>query len=219
MELARDRRQEQGVAAGSKARLRGVACLLATAVWSVGVVAGMGYLERYDQRAGPETVVLPQEELGGELSPVRTDTDVHWQLKLFLHPHCPCSRASVAAWERLLEQLSGEAIEAEVVWVRPPEAAVGWEAGSLQERVQQMKGVRQWTDVGGVVASHYGVKTSGCLVIINKEGRVVYRGGLTVGRGRTNTFAVAESVARAIRQCGDFPASPVYGCPLLTPPP
>ncbi len=205
--------------AASESQLRGVGWLLAAGVWMVGVVVGMGYLERYDRQAGPEAVVPSQETLGGELSPVRTGGNGEWQLKLFLHPHCPCSWASVAAWERLLERLSDGVVEAEVVWVRPPEADAGWEAGSLQERVSQMRGVRQWTDKGGGVANHYGVKTSGCLVIINKEGRVVYRGGLTVGRGRTGSFAVAESLARAIRQGGDFPAFPVYGCPLLTPPP
>src|SRR5688572_2004456 len=98
--------------------MRRNAWLLIGLLWATTVVGGFGALLRYKGTAGdggaPPATWPPPARLA-------LDGD-RPTLLLFVHPRCPCSRASVAELGRLLQRVRGR-VAATVVFIRPPDAA------------------------------------------------------------------------------------------------
>jgi hypothetical protein len=88
--------------------------VLVTLLWSAAVLAGTWALAVYEATPGslgntPRQAPRPGGLEGGIGKP---------SFILFIHPHCPCSAASLSEWAQLLADAPGE-VAAEVLFVRP----------------------------------------------------------------------------------------------------
>jgi hypothetical protein len=175
------------------------------AAWLGLVATGFAFWERYDGTPGQANHAdsLPVPTCGG------------WELVLFAHPHCPCTRASLGELAELAHQ-AGPNLAIRVVFVRPNDAPKGWERSESWNLAEAIPGVRVSCDPDGSEAQRSGARTSGHLVVYDPQGRVAFYGGITRGRGR-----VGESVGRqAVLDLlvGKEPAireTPVFGCALF----
>lgn len=204
--------------------LRRVAIGVVSAAWLTGIGLGLTWWEAYERRAGE----WPAAE-GGRIAP-----SGYWELQLFLHPHCPCSRGSVEQFQHLVQRLEGQKVSATVWLVRPPEAAAGWEAGEMLEQLRRWGGAAVRLDAGGEVARRWKAAVSGHVVVTDPQGRIRFRGGLTRGRQRRGAGPACDAIVRMVEFGADntSPANsdseeesptepltaPVFGCPLWTPP-
>jgi len=203
-----------------------------TLLWS-GLVAGSFYLwSAYEQQPGE----IPDSHPAAEAVRGR------WQLGMFVHPHCPCSRASLQELRRLLEQLSRPPtevpVQATVYLVCPPEAPPGWEEGELLTQLHRWHDVTVVIDRDGRKAQRWNVTTSGHVIVVDPDGRVRFRGGITPGRGRQGDNRGSRQILQILRGgllppgpgddtwsglkedetgVGPMPTTPVFGCPLGTP--
>ncbi len=177
------------------------------ALW--GLVLGAGFLGLTAYASRPGESGLPPtgwpRDCGIPLDS-RRDT-----LVMFLHPMCPCSRASVDELVELARRASDR------VAVHLVSLHTDYLERSGRERVDP-PGVTTWDDAGGKLAQRFGVLTSGHVLLYDPDGRLVYSGGITPLRGHRGENPGRRAVLEAL--CGGSQNSvkgAVFGCPLFDP--
>lgn len=171
------------------------------------------FLVRHEQTPGVATTSIATN-LPSELSlSLATDQTL---LLMFVHPQCPCSRASLGELEELMSKARGAA-EVCLVFYKPAGEPDDWAKTGLYNEAQRL-GWQTRIDPGGVVAEHFGATTSGHVLIYDAKGRLSYSGGITASRGH---WGDSESEATALRilqnELPGMSTRPVYGCPLQSP--
>jgi len=140
-------------------------------------------------------------------------------LVTFVHPQCPCSRATLGELSRILVG-AGDRVDAQVVVVRPSGMDDSLVHGFLWKEANSMPGVLVVEDPGGREARRFGARTSGHVVLYGPEGDLRFSGGITPGRdhfgdsvGRTAILAELSS------NRSEQASAPVFGCGLFDQPP
>jgi hypothetical protein len=168
----------------------------------------MGLLAAYANTAGksspaPGTISRSQDATSGRL-----------QLNMFLHPHCPCSVASVNELARIMSRCAAQ-LDATVYFVRPESRPDDWERGSLWNLASSIPGVNVKSDVGGRIAKRFNASTSGEVFVYDRLGEFRFQGGITAARGHAgDNLGQSAVIAIALGGKTDVERSPVFGCPL-----
>jgi hypothetical protein len=178
--------------------------------WLAAVGVGMVVVTRYAATPGAAAVAGPTWPEGSNL--VR-DNGVP-TLLLFAHPQCPCTRASVAELSAVIARCPGKA-SARVVFWGPPRAGSEWFRTDLWNDASALPGVDVVADPGGVEAREFCAATSGQVLLYDGSGQLVFRGGITAGRGHAGDNAGRDSVVAFLLH-GTAPAesTPVFGCSI-----
>jgi hypothetical protein len=181
--------------------------------WAALVGAGFGWLALYETRPGAGAAATRSwpAESGLRRDPGR------WTLLLFLHPRCPCSRASLEELDTILSE-GGDRVCAYAVFCRPPGVPPGWEKTATWRRATAVKGLSVYCDDDDKERNRFGPETSGHALLYDPEGRLRYSGGITRARGQTGDSPGRSAVASFLR--GESPPvreGPVFGCPLVDP--
>ena len=135
-------------------------------------------------------------------------------LLLFAHPHCPCTRATLGELNRLLGKYPNR-VATHIFFVKPEKAPSDWLHTSLWRSAASMRGVTIHTDRCGTQARLFGAQTSGYVVFYSPEGQLLFKGGITAGRGHAGDNAGLSTIFSLLS--GGNPAltqTPVYGCAL-----
>jgi hypothetical protein len=179
---------------------------LPVSVWLVVAIAGFAAWENYDATPGdcPQPRA-PQAIAKGPL-----------QLTMFLHPHCPCARASLEELQAILSPPC-PALHVRILFVRPVGAATGWEQSSLWDAASQLPGVQVGCDVDGAEAQQAGAIISGHVVLRDATGIVLFQGGITRGRNRSGDNPGRQAVTAWLHgETAAITTAPVFGCPLVS---
>jgi hypothetical protein len=178
--------------------------------WLAAVGVGGRWLLDY-QAAPGDPVEAPGDWPAG--SAVRLEPD-RFTLLWFAHPHCPCARASLDELSWLLSRAGGK-VEAHLLFVVPPGAPSGWAETDLWRRAAALPGARVVVDEEAREARRFQAETSGQVLLYNPRGRLVFRGGITAGRGHRGANTGRHAVLCWLRSGSAGPTeAPVYGCPL-----
>ncbi|ODT96440.1 MAG: hypothetical protein ABS79_08010 [Planctomycetes bacterium SCN 63-9] len=145
-------------------------------------------------------------------------------LLIFVHPRCPCSRASVAELSQVLSRGGGR-ISVHAVIYRPKQAPEGWSRADLgiEQSLASLSMVEVHDDLEGREARCFGVSTSGHVLLFDPAGRRIFEGGITASRGHEGENRGCEEVIALIQGSGETrenlarSAPPVFGCPIVTP--
>jgi hypothetical protein len=134
---------------------------------------------------------------------------------MLAHPHCPCTRATIAELARLMTDADGR-VDTHVLFLKPSEMEEGWERTDLWRRAGSIAGVRVVSDVDGREAARFGATVSGQVLLYDRTGRLVFRGGITGARGHEGDNLGRRQLASLIRT-GNAAAreSRVFGCSLV----
>lgn len=185
----------------------------ALAAWGLAVVAGLLLLGAHDARPGDPGAPAHRWPADSriEADPTRPN------LLIFLHPRCPCSRASVAELAEALGRGRGRAA-VHVVLLRFA-ATPGGMAGDVERMAGSLPGTRVWDDPGGVESRRFGVATSGHVLLYDGGGVLAFSGGITPARGHCGDNDGRGAILAMLRHGRpDRPTHPVFGCPLAAPP-
>lgn len=183
-----------------------IACL----IWGVMMFAGL--LVTIDYQWHPTTTSKTPEQWP-LASPISGPRDQSVML-MFLHPHCPCSRSSLAELANLAKQVPTHPtikilfLESSDFSV-PVEQTAAWRAASAipQATVQH--------DQDGKLSRLFGASSSGTLVLYDKTGRLQFAGGITAGRGHSGTNPGIEALTACLNGAGGSRrVFPVFGCPI-----
>lgn len=137
-------------------------------------------------------------------------------LVMFLHPKCPCSRASVEELSRLMAS-AGRRMKTCVVFTMDISLRELREQ-HIHHVVGKLPGIDLVHDRNGVEASLFGARTSGAAMLFDAEGKLVFEGGITAARGHIGDNSGRAAITNWLI-CGTTTAqcTPVFGCPLQTP--
>jgi len=180
---------------------------------TIAIVGGMGILWRYSLTpgaAGTPPAFWPAQSRLTRKSGALT-------LVMVVHPHCPCTRASIGELEILMAQSRGR-IDANVIFLKPPGFSDKWTKSSLWRDAAAIPGVSVVID-DGREARLFGAATSGQTMVYDRNGRLLFSGGITAARGHYGDSAGASAIAALLEEPTphDGGKTAVYGCALFAP--
>jgi hypothetical protein len=189
--------------------------VLATLIWACAVGAGIERIWRYESTPGT-VAAAPQTWPTGTLVAARPGRPT---LVMFVHPRCPCSRASLAELREIMAQARGD-LTAVVLFLRPQGVDDVWENTATFRTAQTIAGVTVRVDRDGTEAARFGAATSGDTVLYDAGGHLLFVGGITATRGHVGDNAGRQSVLALLdARPAQGHEHPVYGCPLHDPRP
>jgi hypothetical protein len=147
------------------------------AAWILTVGAGLTMLWAYAGTPGPPAAALPAWPAAAFARDAGKPA-----LVLFLHPQCPCSRATVSELARRLAEVHASPAVYALIY-RPSEARAGWEHTDLWDSAAAIPGVHVMTDDGGAMAHAFGAIVSGQALLYDAAGALQFSGGITGARG------------------------------------
>jgi hypothetical protein len=183
--------------------------------WVISIAAGVHLLWRYEAYAG---VAAEPPAFWPEQSRIAPS---HGQssLVLFAHPHCPCTRATMAELAEIMARC-GDRVRTTVVILHPDGVDDGWEQSSIWPDAENTPGVAVIRDDGCIESKRFGVATSGQALLYSPDGRLLFTGGITAGRGHVgDNFGRAAIMSLILHSPSPklerIVAGSVYGCPLF----
>ncbi len=182
------------------------------ALWLLAIGIGLAVLLDYEQTPGREGAALVHWPYDCEIKrdPARPT------LVMFVHPRCPCTRASVGELARFMTHGQGR-VSARVIFSKPPGRAEDWAQTDLWRSALAIPGVSVQID-GGDAAAKFRAETSGHTLLFDSQGRLIFSGGITSGRGHAGDNAGLNALEALLRgQPAGANHTPVFGCPLSTP--
>ncbi len=185
--------------------------MLAGAIWAIVVTAGMSALWAYASRPGPGGQP-PNRWPDGSRIARRPDRAT---LVMLVHPHCPCSRASVGELASLVARLQ-DRLSAHVLLLQPAGLPDDWTQTDLWESASAIPGVETVHDPDGTEARRFGAATSGQVILYDAAGRLRFNGGITPARGHSGDNAGRDAILALLTGSGEhWSETAVFGCALF----
>lgn len=180
------------------------------AAWLLTVGAGLTMLWVYADTPGPPAAAAATWPARASVAR-QTRTPV---LLLFLHPHCPCSRATIGELARLLA--GAQAPPATYAFFyRPADAEAGWERTDLWDSAAAIPGVHVISDERGAQARVFGAFVSGQTLLYSAAGSLTFSGGITEARGHEGDNPGRTALTSLLTgERADRAQTPVFGCYL-----
>ena len=136
---------------------------------------------------------------------------------MFVHPHCPCTLASL---EQLLDVLTRHDAQATLVVYEPADAAPEWTQGALwQLATQHADRVQVVRDPNAQLAQRFRAATSGLCLVYGADERLRFAGGLTISRGHRGANEGLQTLEQVLTDADGGDAAqrfPVFGCALYS---
>ena len=177
-------------------------------VWLGMLLLVFGFLNRHAFQPS-KIPTLPRGEKTIEVS-------AHFRVRLFAHPYCPCSRASLEHFAESLTRFP-EGVQSEVIFVTAGLEESEVATSPLVLRAQELARAKVRFDATGEEAERFGVSVSGEVLAFDSGGRLVFRGGITPGRGHQGTSTGQAELENIVNGRSPGPcATPVFGCHLPT---
>jgi hypothetical protein len=139
-------------------------------------------------------------------------------LLMFVHPKCPCSRASIGELAVLLAHSAGR-LQAQVVFLQPHGKADSWIQSDLWQAASKLPGTMVISDLDGREAEIFQATVSGDTAVYDAAGNLKFHGGITGARGHRGDNPGRAAVASyANNGASPLARTPVFGCPLFNEP-
>lgn len=169
-------------------------------LWLLGLTFGARAVYHYATDRGASGATPATWPSASQLAPVSTGATA----VMFLHPDCPCSRASVHELSTVIGALP---LGARVIVVFE-----GTSDGALWTTVGAIPQIVRVVD-DGVEGARFGARTSGYTVVYDARGALVFRGGITGSRGHVGDNVGRQQFGEAL-QGRPQGKHPVFGCAL-----
>jgi hypothetical protein len=192
---------------------RTTALALGALLWLTGI--GGGYKAMWDfQRKAGEGATAP---VAWPADSKLTRSAIGPTLVIFAHPRCPCTRASITELREMLGSRAGRIAKTYVLVLKPREFPDGWEKTDMWRNAASIPGVNVISDVDGVEAARLGARTSGQTLLYDRDGKLLFSGGITKLRGEAGDNMGVRRVAALIDgETPDRATSEVFGCAIQT---
>lgn len=176
-------------------------------------VAGGGLLLVADYANSPGIAANPSLEFPAD-SQIRRFPD-RPTLIMLVHPHCPCSRASIGELAVLMAE-SEKPVMTYVLFLKPSGFTDDWEQTDLWRSASEIPRVNVMQDEDGREARFFDAITSGQTFLYDADGQLLFKGGITSARGHSGDNT-GRSVILSFLNKGKAgqTETDVYGCPLF----
>ncbi len=185
--------------------------IIAFLIWGVLVGSWFGYLAWYSNAPG-EASAAPMDW------PAAVDIELDAlqpTVLMFVHPQCPCTRASVDELAKIVARCE-ERAAFYCVFVCPPGVAKGFEDGALWEKAGIVPHLERIVDADGALARRFGAETSGAVQVYMPSKKLVFNGGITIARSHSGDNVGSDAVTQILTEGRtDRATTFVFGCPLF----
>ena len=179
--------------------------------WAAVVALGLRTLFAYETTAGPVGKTPATWPVGSKIR-LAENADT---LLMFVHPHCPCTAASLEEFAQIMAQVRGR-VKSYVLLCHPRSLGTEWTRTAIAESAAKIPDVAVLSDPDGEEATQFGAKTSGYVLLFDSQGRRLFRGGITAMRGHAGENLGERAVISLVRRETNTPqASQVFGCSLF----
>lgn len=188
---------------------------IALFLWGVGVTCGLVYAWRYEVSPAESNSACSHWP-GGNSFALASDRPT---LVMFVHPRCPCSRASLEELAVLMTRCR-DRLDAQVLFFKPPTVASDWAQTDLWDSAARIPGVTVQVDAEGEEQQRFGACVSGEVFVFQPSGELLFHGGITASRGHGGDNAGRSALESfLIRDEVVDRTTPVFGCTLESPEP
>ena len=185
--------------------------VILTALWLTAVTVGMSLVVRHSNTVSA---------IGKSPSTWPLDCQIQQDaarntLLMFIHPLCPCTRASLRELARTLAQ-TGDRLDAYIVVFQPVNKPNNWSHTDLWNAATHIPSVKVISDVDSVIAFQFRVQTSGHVLLYDTTGQLRFSGGITAGRGHDGDNIGHSAIVSLVRGKGQYSNTcSVFGCPIV----
>ena len=180
-------------------------------VWFASVGTGLAWLMAYDNTPGTPANAPSRWPAGSALARDAAGPT----LVMVAHPRCDCTRASIGELAELLAR-APQRPRTFVVFIRPGGVGAAWEKTGTFDQATRIPGVTVIRDDNGHEADRFGAWTSGQTLLYDRDGHLLYAGGITGARGKSGSNTGRSTVLELL--AGARPAratTQVFGCSLF----
>jgi hypothetical protein len=114
-------------------------------------------------------------------------------LVLMAHPHCTCTKDSLAELADVLTRARTRP-KTYVVFLRPAPLSAGWEQSYLWGLAKTLPDVTVLTDRDGAIAERFGAATSGETFLYDAGGILLFTGGIAGSRAHPGDGDASDAV-------------------------
>jgi hypothetical protein len=181
-------------------------------IWLAVLGAGFFAMAKYDTTPGTAHTAPIFWPKMSTLVP----TPNRWNLVMFLHPQCPCSRASLDELNVVMNAEQAKDASAWVVFLKPTDRDDEWVRTFTWQKAGDIRHVTRRLDAGGIEATRFKAETSGFLALYDETGRLRFSGGITGARGEDGDNLGRESVLQLLAGKPEAHTThAVFGCSLV----
>lgn len=181
-------------------------------LWLCATGAGLAWLMAYDNTPGlsadapaswPSDTTLRRDTAGETLV-------------MLAHPRCDCTRASLGELAELLARAKRPP-RTFIVFIRPGGVDAEWEKTPAWEEANDIPGATVIRDNNGAETQRFGGYTSGQTLLFDRNGRLIFSGGITAARGKSGDNAGRDAIL-ALLEKPDAKGlnTRVFGCALFS---
>ena len=136
-------------------------------------------------------------------------------LLMFVHPHCPCTRASMDELAVLMTRCHGR-LFANVLFLKPKDFSKDWTQTDIWRSAAVIPDVKIKIDEEGREAGRFKASTSGQVLLYDAKGRLLFAGGITASRGHSGDNDGRNAIeSLVLRDEAKTAQTPVFGCSLV----
>lgn len=179
-------------------------------IWTLAI--GVGILVSIDYDVRPSTPTISPRNWPQESKLTKSEGGL--TLLMFVHPKCPCTRASLSELESVLRNNNGEVV-AHVCFVKAAEQPPEWAHSDLWQIAAAIREVAVVCDGNGNESRLFNATTSGHTLVYDANGELIFSGGITAARGHFGPNQGSEALRSTLQQSrGGSASSPIFGCDL-----
>jgi hypothetical protein len=179
--------------------------------WLLTVGAGIGVLLNYSNTAGQDGMAPVRWPAQSKIPHVAGEP----ALVMFVHPRCPCTKASMGELAELMAHCQG-LVGAYVVFFHPGNSGEEWSHSDLWRAAEAIPGVRVQSDEDGREARLFHGETSGHTMLYDGQGRLLFDGGITASRGHSGDNDGRDAIEALLHgKTAQQAMTPVFGCPIF----
>lgn len=194
-----------------RASVRKPLLIVGIGAWFLATGLGFLALARFENKPG-EDVSAPAT--WPSLSRIQRSSIRPTMLVVF-HPQCSCSHATVGELALLVAHTQGRA-DIHALFFKPASFDRDWVENELWRDVSAIPGVDGSIDEDGATARLFHATTSGAVVLYDREGRLMFEGGITPSRSHSGDNAGRSAIVALLN--GGVAARArtfVFGCSIL----
>lgn len=137
-----------------------------------------------------------------------------YHLVMCVHPHCPCTRASLYELSHIMRYTN--TLTATLLFVQPRSFDREWVKTDLWSAAKEIPRVFPLIDYEGTESRLFGATTSGQVLLFNNDGKLLFNGGITESRGHIgDSFGKNRVLSLVSEHSDEVSSSPYFGCPLF----
>ncbi len=185
-------------------------CIILLACWCGLVGCGCCWAFMYQMTPTLSQLPPPVWPSQSALSQARSQPT----LLVFVHPKCPCTRATLRQLERFLARHQNQ-LQVYAVISKPESAPANWECTDLLATAKALPNTQVVVDDGDKIRNSFHASVSGVILLFGVDGRLQFQGGITSGRGHEGANPGELILTSLLKQAvPDLQTTPVFGCGL-----